>query len=330
MAAGATRHSPREMGVHHHRRRAAVLGAGLAAAALATACSSGGAAPAAPAAEPAASAPSTAPTRTLTVLASTNVWGDVVSKIAGPGVQVRSIINDPNTDPHSYESTPNDAAAISSADVVVYNGGGYDEFVTKALAADPAAKGKSIEAFGFRPDQGDDNEHVWFDTTAVVDVVRQVAQRLGQAEPAQAAQISQRAEAFAGQVDQIGQRIAAIGQARPGQRGAATEPVPHYLETRAGLADVTPEAFTKAIEEETDPPAAAVAETTDLITSRGVNVLFFNPQTESPVTEKLRSAAQAANIPIVNVTETLPPGTDYLGWLDGYRSQIATAVGAPQ
>ena len=304
-------------------RRALVLGAGLAAAALAAGCSSGASAPAA--------APGTAaPTRTLTVVASTNVWGDVVSKIAGPGVQVRSIIDDPNADPHSYESTPSDAAAISSADVVVYNGGGYDDFVTKALDADPAAKSKAIAAFDLRSNPGDENEHVWFDTAAVDGVTRQVAQRLGQADPAQAEQINQRASTFVGQVDQLGQKLAAIGQAKPGLRAAATEPVPHYLEGEAGVADVTPEAFTEAIEEETDPPAGAVAETTALVANRGINVLFFNPQTESPVTEELRTAAQAANVPIIDVAETLPPGKDYLSWVDGYRSSIAAAVGAPQ
>ena len=53
------------------------------------------------------------PGRTLTVVATTNVWGSVASAVAGPGVEVRSIIQDPAADPHSYESTPADAAAIN-------------------------------------------------------------------------------------------------------------------------------------------------------------------------------------------------------------------------
>jgi zinc/manganese transport system substrate-binding protein len=264
------------------------------------------------------------------VVASTNVWGDVVAKVAGPGVQVRSIISDPNGDPHAYEGTPADAAAIGSADLVVYNGGGYDEFVTKALDANPASRGKAIEAFTFRPDQGEENEHVWFDPTTVTAVARQVAARLGQADPSQAAALTDRANAFAGQVAQIGQRFAAIGAARPDQRGVSSEPVPFYLERAAGVSDATPEAFSEAVEEETDPPAGAVAETNDLISGRRVNVLFFNPQTESPVTQNLRAVAQTASVPVVEVTETLPPGEDYLGWLDGYRTAIATAVGAPR
>ncbi|WP_328305774.1 metal ABC transporter solute-binding protein, Zn/Mn family [Actinomycetospora sp. NBC_00405] len=294
------------------------------------ACGSGGEAPPAPSAAPAPSGGGAPPTRTLTVVASTNVWGDIASRVAGPGVQVRSILADPNADPHSYEGTPADAAAISSADLVVYNGGGYDEFVTRALDASPGAREKSIEAYALRPDQAEENEHVWFDPTTVSAVAQQVAARLGQAEPAQAPELRQRADAFAGEVDQIGRQFAAVGQARPGLRGLSSEPVPFYLERAAGIADATPEEFAEAIEEETDPPAAAVAETNQLLTSRGVNVLFFNPQTESPVTQNLRTLADQATIPVVEVGETLPQGMDYLGWLGSLRSGIATAVGAPQ
>jgi zinc/manganese transport system substrate-binding protein len=52
----------------------------------------------------------------------------------------------------------------------------------------------------------------------------------------------------------------------------------------------------------------------DLIDSRQVSVLLFNPQTESPATKQIRDAAQRASLPIVNVTETLPQGLDYLTW----------------
>ena len=118
------------------------------------------------------------PGRTLTVVATTNVWGSVASAVAGPGVEVRSIIQDPAADPHSYESTPAGAAAITNADLVVYNGGGYDEWVEQILDGDPALQGRAVEAFALRGDQAQENEHVWFDPTAVKGVVTQIADRL--------------------------------------------------------------------------------------------------------------------------------------------------------
>src|SRR5690349_16499896 len=63
------------------------------------------------------------------VVASTNVWGSVASAIAGDHASVKSIISNPAQDPHSFEATPSDAAAITDATLVVYNGGGYDHWV---------------------------------------------------------------------------------------------------------------------------------------------------------------------------------------------------------
>lgn len=328
MIPSAVRGAGRGVGWTHRTWLTLVLALSLG---LVAACGSGGQQPPpAGAAAPAPGGPPSAPTRALTVVASTNVWGDVATRVAGPAAQVRSIIADPNTDPHSYEGTPADAAAIGSADLVVYNGGGYDEFVTSALDATEGAREKSIEAYALRPDQAEENEHVWFDPGTVSAFAREVATRLGQVDPSQAQALTQRADEFVAQVGQVGQQFAAIGQARPGLRGLSSEPVPFYLERAAGIADATPEEFAEAVEAETDPPAAAVAETNQVLTSRGVNVLFFNPQTESSVTQNLRTLADQATIPVVEVGETLPQGTDYVGWLGGLRSGIATAVGAPQ
>ncbi|MDD7967361.1 metal ABC transporter solute-binding protein, Zn/Mn family [Actinomycetospora lemnae] len=307
---------------------AALLGALL----VLVACGggSGGSAPAAaPAPAQTPGSPAPAPGRTLTVVATTNVWGSVASAIAGPGVEVRSIIQDPAADPHSYESTPADAAALANADLIVVNGGHYDDWVEQILASDPALQGRAIEAFALRGDQAQENEHVWFDPTAVKGVVSQVAERLAAAEPAQAAALRERATAFSGRVDEQAARLAAIGQARPGTRVVATEPIAQYLLATAGVADATPPAFSEAIENETDPPAATLAETNQLVASRGVDALVFNPQTETPITTQLRDAATGAGVPVVNVTETLPAGQDYLTWLDATRAELARALGAP-
>ncbi|MCD2191478.1 metal ABC transporter solute-binding protein, Zn/Mn family [Actinomycetospora soli] len=309
--------------------RRAVLAAGGAVTALALVAGCGGSpSPAAPA--PSAAPSSAAPGGTLTVVATTNVWGAVAKAVAGPDADVKAIISDPAGDPHSYESTPADAAAITGADVVVANGGGYDEFAEKIADADPAAKAKMITAFDLRPDQADENEHVWFDPTTVKAVADQIAQRLSQAEPGQAAGLAQRKQEFDAQVDRIAQQTAAIGAARPGTRVISTEPIAHYLLKTAGVADVTPQDFVEAIENETDPSAASLVEVRNALTARQANALVFNPQTETPVVAGLRDTANGAGVPVVEVTETLPAGvTDYLPWVDATRSALARAVGAP-
>ncbi|UTT49080.1 metal ABC transporter solute-binding protein, Zn/Mn family [Rhodococcus gordoniae] len=82
----------------------------------------------------------------ISVVASTNVWGSIAQAVAGDRIEVRSLITEPNADPHSYEASPLDAAAISDASLVVYNGGGYDHFVDDILDAS-GEKPAVVEAF---------------------------------------------------------------------------------------------------------------------------------------------------------------------------------------
>ncbi|UYP19406.1 zinc ABC transporter substrate-binding protein [Rhodococcus sp. Z13] len=84
---------------------------------------------------------------TLSVVASTNVWGSIAQAVAGDRVEVRSLITEPSADPHSYEASPLDAAAISDASLVVYNGGGYDHFVDDILDSAGDDRPAVVEAF---------------------------------------------------------------------------------------------------------------------------------------------------------------------------------------
>lgn len=82
------------------------------------------------------------------IVASTNVYGSLAEIVAGDRGNVESVINDPSADPHSFEASPADAAKITQADLVVYNGGGYDEFVDQALEnASDIATLQGVEAF---------------------------------------------------------------------------------------------------------------------------------------------------------------------------------------
>ena len=52
-------------------------------------------------------------------------------------MQVRSIIVNPDTDPHSYEPTAEDARTMAGAQLAIVNGVGYDDWASKLLAANP-------------------------------------------------------------------------------------------------------------------------------------------------------------------------------------------------
>jgi zinc/manganese transport system substrate-binding protein len=263
----------------------------------------------------------------LTVVTSTDVWASVARTVAGDTAQVTSLISDPSADPHAYESKPADAADVTNADLVVFNGGGYDEFMPEILQS--VGDKATIEAFALKEKPADGspvNEHVWYDLPVVQEVAQRIAEELGQLDPAQASQFTARAQTLANELEGLENKLSDIAGSHSGQQIAMTEPVAEYLVTAAGLTDATAPEFLEAIEEETDPPAVAVAATEQLFTQRQVQALVYNPQAETPVTSQIRAAAEAAGIPVVTMTETLPANTDYQRWMSGQIDALSTAL----
>jgi zinc/manganese transport system substrate-binding protein len=102
--------------------------------------------------------------------------------------------------------------------------------------------------------------------------------------------------------------------------------VPGYLIAAAGLKNLAPSSFTRAIEEGTEPPPQAVAAMNALMTQRRVKVLLYNSQAVSAITSRVRAEAARAHIPIVGVTETLPPHRTFQQWQLAQARQLAEAL----
>lgn len=260
----------------------------------------------------------------ITVVASTDVWGSVLTAIGGDQVQVTSIIHDPAGDPHSYETTPQDALAAQQAQLTLANGGGYDDFFTEL--ANQATNAKKLVAYDIGA-TGDENEHVWYSFATVQKVADQVAAALGQVRPADAQTFTANATAFKAKVADLETKTEQAGAAHPGSKVVATEPVAHYLLETAKVTDATPHEFSEAVEEESDVPAAALAEVNSLIDGKQVTAVVNNAQTVTPVTQQVVDNAKKVGLPVVDVTETLPVGaTDYISWMTSEVTALAGAL----
>jgi zinc/manganese transport system substrate-binding protein len=285
---------------------------------------------------------SSAASEPIAVVASTNVYGDIVKQIGGEKVAVTSIISKASQDPHSYEATSQDRVAVSKAKLVVLNGHGYDDFMVKlANEAKLPADGllNAVEASGLHHDEGspsagaqakdDFNEHVWYSQDAVKKVADAIAAKLGSLDPADAQSFKDHATQWENKLAGITSKLEATKAARHGEGVAVTEPVPLYMLEASGLENKTPEAFSAAVEAGNDVPPAALKEMQDLISSHEVKLLAYNPQTESAQTEALKKFAQDAKVPVVDFTETMPEGTDYISWMttnaDALGQALATA-----
>lgn len=292
------------------------------------------------------SAPATAIDGPITIVASTNVWGSVAQAVAGDLASVESIIADPSADPHSYEASAGDAAKVAEASLVVYNGGGYDGFIEDILGSE-GKNVPSVNAYellgsdhahddeeaapndstdGHDHSHGDANEHVWFDAEVAASTAESIADKLGRLDPDNAAQYTANAETFHDQVHSITDVTSKIAVDHANAPVAQTEPIAHYLIEESALDDRTPEDFKNAIESGNDPSPASIAATRDLMTSKSVRVLVYNIQTQDAVTQDIRSTAEAAGIPVVEVTETLPEGKTYIEWQTQAAEDLESAL----
>ena len=90
---------------------------------------------------------------------------------------------------------------------------------------------------------------------------------------------------------------------------------------------VTPPAFMTALSEGNDPSARDIATFQDQLRNRQVRVLVYNVQTVTPITDQLKQLAQQHGIPIVGVSETMPPSAQsFQDWQAAQLQLLLTAL----
>jgi zinc/manganese transport system substrate-binding protein len=269
----------------------------------------------------------------VSVVASTDVWADVAVQVAGDqgghAVRITSVINDPVQDPHSYEANARDRIALDRADIVIENGGGYDDFVGKLLG--DASGRTTIDAVtlaGNRAEvDGQPNEHVWYDFPTVAAVASKIADALKTHDPVHATIYQRNLRSFLDALAGLERREARLAQTHAGVGVAITEPVSLYLLHACGLVNRTPPQFSGAVEEGTDVAPRVLQQTLALFATHQVRALVYNEQTVDVATTRVSGAAKAAGIPLVGVTETLPRGQSYLSWMNANLTALENALG---
>jgi zinc/manganese transport system substrate-binding protein len=263
----------------------------------------------------------------LQVVAAENFWGSLVSQIGGSHVQVLSIVSDPNADPHEYESNTTDARAISTANYVIENGAGYDSWADKLLNAGGNPNRKVLNVATLLGKKEGDNPHFWYNPAYVNQVAAQIEQDLMAIDPNNAnyykAQYATLQSSLAGYQTQITQ----IKQKYAGVKVGATEDIFVYFADAAGLDLTTPPQFIQAVGDGNDPPASSVVTFENQIKNKQIKVLVYNVQTNTPVTENIKSLAQSNNIPIVPISETMQPANaQFQDWMNAEVTALANAL----
>jgi zinc/manganese transport system substrate-binding protein len=267
-------------------------------------------------------------TTTLPVVASTNVYGDIARQIGGAHVTVTSVLTDPSSDPHLFEPGTANGLAVSRARVVIQNGLDYDAFMSRLESATPSDNRNVVtisDALGVHGKSA--NPHVWYDVPKLPRIAAAIEQALAGADPAHASDYRSGLHAFDASLAPLQRTVREIRAAHAGEPVAYTESVPGYLIRACGLRDVSPTSFTRPIEQGSEPSASAVSEMTALATQHQIKALFYNDQAVSPITQRVRAAAKAAGIPVLGVSETLPPGLTFQAWQLKQARELQRSLG---
>lgn len=296
----------------------------------------------------------------LSVVASTDVYGEIASQVGGDLVDVTSIVTNASQDPHSFEPSARDQLTVSKADLIVENGGGYDAFIDALIDSSGSeapvvtavehshdwpenegheAEGADAETEGADDAEADDhghehdhvegfNEHVWYDPHTVAHVAAAIAAELAALSPDDAETFAANAEAFGAEVEQLEASLSDIGAAHAREQVFVTEPVPVYLVQAAGLENATPDAFSEAVEEGQDVAPATLLESLGLLRDGGVRVVITNTQTGGAETQQMVDEAETLGIPVIAFSETLPEGETYISWMQANSEALSAALDA--
>jgi len=264
----------------------------------------------------------------IVAVGAENEYANVISQIGGKYVHVTAVLDNPNTDPHTFESSPSVSQTVGAAQLVVQNGVGYDAWMDKIEAAAPNSKRKVIDVQKLLhlPDSTP-NPHLWYAPSTMPTVARAIAADLAALQPAHAAAFRANLARFDASLRPWYQALAHFKAAYPGTPVATTEPVGDYMLQAAGARNLTPFGFQRDVMNGVDPSPQDVSLQNSLFSWHKVRVFLYNQQVTDTLTQSFLGLARKYGIPVVGLYETMPtPGYTYQSWMLAEVKALQKAV----
>ncbi|WP_104164446.1 zinc ABC transporter substrate-binding protein AztC [Cryobacterium sp. N22] len=270
------------------------------------------------------------------IVVTTNILGDVVQNLVGEQAEVLTLMR-PNSDPHSFEISAQEAARILRADLIVSNGLGLEEGLQQQLdAADAAgvpmlAAGTVIDPLPYAAGSDTADPHFWTDPARMIEVVEAVAAAVqADVAGADAAAIEAQAAAYATELRALDAEMttafAAIGAEH--RNLVTNHHVFGYLADRFDftvVGAVIPGGSTLAA-----PSASDLQSLVDAIDAAGVTTIFAESSQPDRLVQVLADEAGLEVAVVELFTESLSePGAgadSYLTMMRTNTQRIATGL----
>ena len=245
------------------------------------------------------------------IVTSTNIYANIAKNVVGKHGEVQAIIKNGDTDPHDFEPTTNSAKEVANANIVISNGLGYDDWMTKLADSNDIHMTKvGEELMGLK--RGD-NPHIWYNLDLPKKYVNYIVKRSSKIDPKHASYFRKNGQTYLNKIQSIKQLAAKI-DAKHAKPVYVSEPVFDYALERCHFKIGNP-AFEEAVENETDPSAQVVHNMQESIKHKKISFFVNNVQASSSTVNGMVKLANQNQIPVLKVRETMPNGTNYYHWM---------------
>ncbi|TYC46085.1 metal ABC transporter solute-binding protein [Leuconostoc litchii] len=260
----------------------------------------------------------------IQIVASTDFYAEIAKTVVGQHGTATAIIKDSNTSPEDYEPTTTVAKKVSGADIVLANGLGYDTWLNKLAKTSKNAKLIRVGEDVLNKKSGV-NPHLWNDPETMVKTANYLASELGKKDPKNRDYYKKNAKKYIASLKPVNNLIAEIAKKSDGQTVAQSEPVFEYMLNALGY-KVMDTDFSEAIEEGNDPSPSDLSSLKSAIVNHKIAFFVNNTQTSSSTVSNLINLAKQNDVPVVNVTETIPDGENYVSWKTKELKAIEKAI----
>lgn len=225
--------------------------------------------------------------RPLEIVATSSIIGDVVATVGGDAINLRTLM-EPDEDPHGYQPSSGDLAAVADADAIFVNGWDLEEGVLSSLE-DVAEYGPLVPiSAGITPrmENGSVDPHVWLDPNSVLVWAGNVEEVLSALDPDNAALYADNAQAYRVQLEDLDEYLASQVAIIPeANRLLVTnhDSLGYFADRYRFevIGTVIPGTSTGA-----EPSASSMAQLADTMTAEGVCTIFL----EAPANASLAEA----------------------------------------
>lgn len=249
----------------------------------------------------------------INVVAAENFYGQLAKEIGGNQISVTSIMDNPNTDPHFFSTSPKTNEAIVNAQVIVYNGVNYDDWMTQLLNAQKTKTAKVINVGQLVKIKDDANPHIWYKPGTMETLAQELTTTFSKIDPSHTNEFKQNLKTFLANQVAVTNKINELKKKYKGTPVTATEPVYGYMADAIGLKMEGTDVQWK-IMNDTEPSPKMFADYLALLNNHTVKAVFYNSQTAEDKSKQILAVANKNNVPVIGVTETMPNNMTISKW----------------